>query len=360
MSLRLARRHVRRPFRRGSHRGQSVVEFALLVPVFLLIMVMALDFGRVFLGWVNVNNMARIGANFAALNPSAWQGAGDPVIQAKYREVMTNDARANGCTLPNPLPPPTFPDVAPNTYELGSRAQVTITCQFGLLTPLVGNIVGNPLPVTASAIFPIRSGSVAGVPVGTAPPTPTAAPTASPSPTPSPTPTPTASPTPTATLPGATPEPTPTATPTLPPIDYVASFYGTPTETGYDATSGIGPHSQGGGPGSTQVIVAWNGGVPIRWTNTSTTGSATGCTWSFAGTAPASSTSCSPSASTWNQKGTFAVTLTLTGPGGAAPAATFTVISTCQVPDFHGVSRNNADDVWAAAGFTGTLTALDS
>jgi len=356
MLFRLAGRRVRRIFRGRSHRGQSVVEFALLVPVFLLIMVMALDFGRVFLGWVNVNNMARIGANFAALNPTAWQGAGDPVVQAKYREVMTNDARANGCTLPNPLPPPSFPDAAPNTYELGSRAQVTITCQFGLLTPLVGNIVGNPLPVTASAIFPIRSGSVAGVPVGTTPPTPTAAPTASPSPTPSPTPTPTASPTPTATLPGATPGPTPTPTPTLPPIDYVASFYGTPTETGYDATSRIGPHSQGGGAGSTQVVVAWNGNVPIAWTNTST-GGYTSCSWSFgSGSSPTTRTLCAGGSSTYSQIGTYTVTLTLNGPGGTAPAATFTVVSTCQVPDFHGLHTSEAAALWSASGFTGAVT----
>ena len=32
--------------------GQSLVEFALTVPIILLIMLFAIDFGRVFLGWV--------------------------------------------------------------------------------------------------------------------------------------------------------------------------------------------------------------------------------------------------------------------------------------------------------------------
>jgi hypothetical protein len=59
----------------------------------------------------------------------------------------------------------------------------------------------------------------------------------------------------------------------------------------------------------------------------------------------------------YTQKGTYTVTLTLNGPGGPASPATFTVLSTCQVPDFHGVRVNNAAALWTLAGFTGTLTA---
>ena len=39
--------------------GQSIVELALILPVILLILMVGLDFGRVFLGWVNLNNTAR-------------------------------------------------------------------------------------------------------------------------------------------------------------------------------------------------------------------------------------------------------------------------------------------------------------
>ena len=68
----------RRPMvarRRSRTTGQSVVEFALLFPVFLLILVVAIDFGRVYLGWVNLQNMARIAANYAANNADAWTGS---------------------------------------------------------------------------------------------------------------------------------------------------------------------------------------------------------------------------------------------------------------------------------------------
>jgi len=50
----------------GEPRGQSLVEFALVLPIFLLIMLFAIDFGRVFSAWISLNNLARIGANLAA------------------------------------------------------------------------------------------------------------------------------------------------------------------------------------------------------------------------------------------------------------------------------------------------------
>ncbi len=55
---------VRQRARRG--RGQSLVEFALVLPVVILVVLMALDFGRVFMGWVGVNSMARVGAHYAS------------------------------------------------------------------------------------------------------------------------------------------------------------------------------------------------------------------------------------------------------------------------------------------------------
>ena len=68
---------MRLPSRRkaGQHndrsRGQSLVEFALVLPLILLLMLIAIDFGRVFLGWVGLNNAARVAANYAAMHPNS-------------------------------------------------------------------------------------------------------------------------------------------------------------------------------------------------------------------------------------------------------------------------------------------------
>jgi hypothetical protein len=189
--------------RRGRRSGQSLVEFTLVLPLLALMMLIALDFGRVFLGWVELNNAARIAANFAGLNPTGWDTGANPTIRAEYQRLVDAETSRIDCTLPSTIDDPTFPD----GRDLGSPAKVRITCSFGLITPIISAVVGNPLAVSADAAFPIRFGLIAGVPADPA----------LPKPTPTPTPTPTPEPTPVPTLPdtgGPTPTPTPSPTPT--------------------------------------------------------------------------------------------------------------------------------------------------
>jgi hypothetical protein len=81
---------------------------------------------------------------------------------------------------------------------------VELTCQFSLITPLIGILTGNPIPVSASSAFPIRSGYIEDIPVETTLPSATPAPS---------TPLPPASVDPSASIPAPTPTPTPTPTP---------------------------------------------------------------------------------------------------------------------------------------------------
>src|SRR6185369_2027067 len=143
----------------------------------------------------------------------AWTSPGSTSAQAEYVRLINADAAAINCTLPNPLPTPTFPA----GHEIGSPATVAVTCRFSLITPIIKNVLGNAINVSASASFPIRSGFIAGtgyggglasfVPIA---PTPSAAPTGTPIPT-------------------ATPFPTPSAIPTAPPTCIVPDFFNTQT-----------------------------------------------------------------------------------------------------------------------------------
>src|SRR4026209_236696 len=92
--------------RRKRTRGQSLVEFALVAPVLLLLMLVAIDFGRVFLGWVNLQQMTRIAAGYASDHASAWGVPGDATERARYQTKVTNDAKLINCDLPTPLPEP--------------------------------------------------------------------------------------------------------------------------------------------------------------------------------------------------------------------------------------------------------------
>ena len=141
--------------------GQSLVEFALILPVLLLLTLVAIDFGRVYLGWVNLQNVARIAANYAANNPTAWTAPVDASKQADFARLIGNDVAAINCTLGAP-PAPTFP----GGTGIGGTARVEISCTFGIITPVISGILGNSIPVSASAVFPVKSGGVSGIPVG--------------------------------------------------------------------------------------------------------------------------------------------------------------------------------------------------
>ena len=121
---------------------------------------MAIDFGRVYLGWVNLQNMARVAANYAANHPTAWT-LNDTTAKAAYQNQVIADAKQNNCTLPKvsgvqTAPPPTF---TPDT-NIGSTAQVQLSCTFTVITPVISSILGNggTVTVSASSTFPIKSG----------------------------------------------------------------------------------------------------------------------------------------------------------------------------------------------------------
>lgn len=126
-----------------------MVEFALIFPIIVLLLLIAVDFGRVFLGWVSLNNAARVGANYAAANPNDSWGPG-----SDYQVLMTDNVGAINCTRA-PTDPPTFgPTKAP-----GELVAVDLSCSFPVITPLVSAFFpGGAVTVGSSAAFPITYG----------------------------------------------------------------------------------------------------------------------------------------------------------------------------------------------------------
>ena len=64
MSVRCPRRASEETRSRRT-RGQALAEFALVVPVMLLLLLIAIDFGRLYFTYLGVTNAAREGAAFA-------------------------------------------------------------------------------------------------------------------------------------------------------------------------------------------------------------------------------------------------------------------------------------------------------
>ena len=227
----------RRLERRRKSVGQSLAEFALTMPLALFMVLFGLDFGRVFLGWVALNQAAREAANYAAMNPTAWTVPYNLTVLSEYSRLIQTEASNINCELAS-VAAPSFS----SGTSIAAPATVTLTCRFGLITPIISTILGDSIPVSASSAFPIRAGTIEGIPVETTTPTNSPAPTptgGSPTATPAPTATPGASATPApsssaapsgSAAPSTAPTPTPTPAPTATPAQcHVISLLGTKT-----------------------------------------------------------------------------------------------------------------------------------
>lgn len=135
-----------------------------MFPVVLFLALIALDFGRIYLGWVNLEQMTRIAANRAADHATAW-ATGDPAERARYQGQVSQDASLINCDPQDPIPDP----VIAGGTALGAHVTVSITCSFTVLTPMISDILGGTVLVTAETTFPIKEGAVATVPGGGAP-----------------------------------------------------------------------------------------------------------------------------------------------------------------------------------------------
>ena len=161
---------MRMPVTRSRHDpdrslGQSLTEFALLLPVLLLLVLGALDLGRVFLGWVNLQQVTRVAAGFAADNALDW-----PADQDRYMERLRAEATLINCELP-----PDEDDWLPqygSDISLGQHVTVKIDCEFELITPIVSQLLGTSITASASTTYPIRDGIVGSIPGGGGPTTP--------------------------------------------------------------------------------------------------------------------------------------------------------------------------------------------
>jgi Flp pilus assembly protein TadG len=133
--------------RRRDHRGQALVEFALILPIFVLILVGLFDFGRAIYAFNTVNQAAREAARLAIVDQTIdhvqAEGASSAVslgidpadIVVDFRDRFTPDTPGS-CTA----------EVAGDDNNTDGivlcLAVVTVPYQYTAATPLIGNLVG--------------------------------------------------------------------------------------------------------------------------------------------------------------------------------------------------------------------------
>ena len=110
--------------RKDGEKGQNLVEFAMVVPIFLILVFAIVDFGMGFHAWITVTNAAREGARIGAV------GADAATIEA--RVVDTASSLTTGdldVTVVNAEGTP------------GESVSVDVEYDYDLITPL-SNLLG--------------------------------------------------------------------------------------------------------------------------------------------------------------------------------------------------------------------------
>lgn len=139
-------------------RGQSLVEFAIVLPVLLLLVAGAIDLGRVYFSAIALENAVKEGAFFGGREPECATDAGatcDDPGNVRARVEIELDGRTISnfqakCFAPG-TPVFTGPGKALADCEDGDLYYVRAQTPFDLITPIMSNIVGNTITLTSNA-----------------------------------------------------------------------------------------------------------------------------------------------------------------------------------------------------------------
>jgi hypothetical protein len=142
----------------SGQRGQALVEFALVLPLVLIVLFIAVDFGVGLTRWIAITNAAREGARLGAV------GAGEAAIRQKVVDA-SDGILADGDILVG------FSDAdADGDIDAGDSVVVDVSYHYPLITPLGRFITVTFDPLTLSACSDMRveqsNGQVIGGPQG--------------------------------------------------------------------------------------------------------------------------------------------------------------------------------------------------
>jgi Flp pilus assembly protein TadG len=128
--------------KRRHQRGQSLVEFALVLPLFLLILAAIVDFGMGLATTITISNAAREGARLGVVNPSPT------AIEARVRSVAAG-VDATRLNVSTACLTPSGSSWAPcsGTWAQGDSMIVRVDYDYHVIWPLA---FGTVIPLSSS------------------------------------------------------------------------------------------------------------------------------------------------------------------------------------------------------------------
>jgi Flp pilus assembly protein TadG len=139
--------------RRTRDRGQSLVEFALVIPLFLLMIAGIVDFGMLLYSNMTAINAAREGARLSVTTPG-----NTAAVEARVRAMATGLNQSDltvttTCIHPDPPPATTFSSCSAPLWQSGDAVVVNVHYVYHLIWPLM---FGDAIPLTSTVTMRIE------------------------------------------------------------------------------------------------------------------------------------------------------------------------------------------------------------
>ena len=162
-------RHARRPSSPRS-RGQALVEFALIVPVMLLLLVIAIDFGRLFFSYIQISNAAREGAAYGSHAPTNLVTITSRALQETNAQAQRGESAITVTAKCNDSAGTALASCSLATggaAGAGNSITVNVNEPFTFMTPMVTAFFSNlQLNASATSVVTDYASSSGGTPPG--------------------------------------------------------------------------------------------------------------------------------------------------------------------------------------------------
>ena len=133
--------------------GAALVEFALVLPVLLVLLLGMLDFGKAFNYWIDQTHLANEGARWAAVNKNPGGGSLQQYVRSQANTPELRDGGTASVAGPIQICI-TFPN---GTNQVGDPVRVTASTTYNWL-PFLGSRLGiAQTTMTASATMRLEA-----------------------------------------------------------------------------------------------------------------------------------------------------------------------------------------------------------
>ena len=120
---------------RGSRRGQTLVEFALILPIFILMLVGIFDFGRAVYAYNTISNASREAVRIGIVDQNVSRLQAEAVKAAVALGAAPGDVDVAFRT-------PDLLGICAAPIDIGCVVVITVHYQYNAATPIISNLVG--------------------------------------------------------------------------------------------------------------------------------------------------------------------------------------------------------------------------